>query len=68
MIARLGENIFRSGCSLGPRWRILCHFVCGSCLGTENRVKQSHVWQVLLCVTLCFTLRTNPHTTFPKAH
>lgn len=68
MIVRLGENIFHSGSSLAPSWRIPCHFVCGSHLGTENRAKQSCVWQVLLCVTLCFTLRTNPPTTFPKAH
>lgn len=68
MIVRLGENIFHSGCSLAPCWRIPCHFVRGSHLGAENRAKQSRVWQVLLCVTLCFTLRTNPPTTFPKAH
>lgn len=68
MIARLGENILHSDCSLAPCWRIPCHFVCGSCLGTENSAKQSCVWQVLLYVTLCFTLRTNPPTTFPKAH
>lgn len=68
MIARLGENISYSGCSLAACWRIPCHFVHGSHVGTETRAKQSRVWQVLLCVTLCFTFGTNPPTTFPKAH
>lgn len=61
MIARLGESISHSDCSLAPCWRIPCHFVHGSHLGTETRAKQSCVWQVLLCVTLLYFRNKSPY-------
>ncbi|KAL2295370.1 hypothetical protein Nmel_017782 [Mimus melanotis] len=66
MIARLGENISHSGCSLAPCWRIPCHFVRGYHLRAENRAKQSHVWQVLFCVTLLYFKNKSPYH-FPQS-